>query len=148
MTGFACIWIRLAALCLITYGAAIVGVAVARNDALLVAALSIDFPDNLAHLAGAMPQLWFAVGGIGAAAAGWGAMLYFIAKYPLARGEAWAWHACALSIGIWFVLDTVLSVALGALGNVPVNLAILAVFAAPLALLRLTPQARTSTARA
>jgi hypothetical protein len=41
--------------------------------------------------------------------AGVSAMIGFMACFPIRRGERWAWIACVLGLGLWFVLDTGLS---------------------------------------
>ncbi len=46
----------------------------------------------------------------GATIAGWGIFVTFIARYPFSRKEKWAWECLGLGLGIWFVLDTTLSI--------------------------------------
>jgi hypothetical protein len=55
-------------------------------------------------------QQW-AYGVLGAATAGWGGCLAFIAYYPFKRRERWARNAILAGIGVWFVLDSYVSLA-------------------------------------
>jgi tetrahydromethanopterin S-methyltransferase subunit D len=53
-------------------------------------------------------QQWV-YGILGATVAGWGVCLVFIAHYPFKRREPWAWRCLVVSMGLWFVLDSVMS---------------------------------------
>lgn len=53
-------------------------------------------------------QQWI-YGGWGATVAGWGIFVTFIARYPFAKKERWAWNCMVLGLITWFVLDTTLS---------------------------------------
>ena len=45
----------------------------------------------------------------GATIAGWGIFLAFIAHYPFAKKEKWAWNCLVLGLLVWFILDTLIS---------------------------------------
>lgn len=70
----------------------------------------------------------------GATIAGWGILIVFIARYPLARKEVWAWNCLAAGILIWFGLDTSLSVFYKVYFNAAINAVLLILTMAPLAL--------------
>jgi tetrahydromethanopterin S-methyltransferase subunit D len=50
---------------------------------------------------------------LGATVAGWGVGLAFIAFYPFKRREPWAWNGLVVSMGLWFVLDSYISLSAG-----------------------------------
>ena len=58
---------------------------------------------------------------VGALTAGLGLSAFWLARYPIARGEAWGWYAFTSSIGLWFVVDNVASAALGFPRNIVFN---------------------------
>ena len=68
----------------------------------------------------------------GATVAGWGLMMAFIAWVPLGRGEKWARNAWAVSLALWFVVDTFYSLYCGVWINVLLNLALLVAMGLPL----------------
>ena len=77
-------------------------------------------------------QQW-AYGVLGATLAGWGAMIAFIAVGPFNRREAWAWLCLAAGIGLWFVVDTAISLAHGVYFNAfAVNVPLLILAGLPL----------------
>jgi len=57
----------------------------------------------------------------GALTVAWMTTLLFVLRHPFARGERWAWTAVVSSMCVWFVLDSVASVALGFGENVILN---------------------------
>ncbi len=73
---------------------------------------------------------------LGAVIVGWMATLAAIVRGPLRRGEPWAWWAVAASVGVWFTLDTGISIALGFVSHGAFNLVFLAALAVPLIGLR------------
>lgn len=81
----------------------------------------IDSPDLSAYL-----RLPFAV--LGAVLAGWTLLMLLVVRGPVASGASWALPAVALSLAVWFVLDTGMSLLLGfqthALFNVPFAIAL------------------------
>lgn len=72
----------------------------------------------------------------GATIAGWGIFITYVARYPFARRERWAWNCLALGIGLWYVLDTGLSLAYGVYFNVAFNTVLLIAAGVPLAFTR------------
>lgn len=73
---------------------------------------------------------------LGAVMAGWSLLMLLIVRGPLREGADWAPGFLLLAVGLWFVLDTGMSLVLGfpthALFNVPFALAL----AVPLIALR------------
>jgi hypothetical protein len=53
-------------------------------------------------------QRWV-YGVLGAAVAGWGVFMTFIAHYPFRKRERWAWYCLATGLLAWYVPDTLLS---------------------------------------
>ena len=86
---------------------------------------SIRSPELSAYL-----KLPFAV--LGAVLAGWAALMLFVVRGPLAAGDAWALPAIALSLGLWFVLDTGMSWVLGFPSHALFNLPFAAALGIPL----------------
>lgn len=75
---------------------------------------------------------------LGATMAGWGVFLAFIVFYPFKKKEKWAWVCISLGLGLWFVLDTVLSAWCGVMFNVLFNAVLLLAAAPPLLATRRT----------
>jgi hypothetical protein len=69
---------------------------------------------------------------IGGVMVGWGVAIFYVTKSLLARGERIAWNLIALSVGAWFVPDTLYSLISGYWQNAVLNTAFLALFALPL----------------
>lgn len=69
---------------------------------------------------------------IGGVMVGWGVAIFYVTKSLLARGERNAWYLVALSIGAWFVPDTLYSLISGYWQNAVLNTVFLALFALPL----------------
>ena len=59
---------------------------------------------DLSPVAGVMVTVALGIGG--GLQAGASAIIAYIARHPLHRGEAWAWRACMLGLGLWLALDT------------------------------------------
>ncbi|MBU1275329.1 MAG: hypothetical protein KJ720_08115 [Proteobacteria bacterium] len=76
-------------------------------------------------------QRWV-YGAWGATVAGWGLMMAFLAWVPLGRGEPWARNALAVSLALWFVLDTFYSLYFGVWINVLLNLTLFVAMGLPL----------------
>ncbi len=76
-------------------------------------------------------QAWI-YGVLGATIAGWGVLVFFIAKHPLAQGERWAWRGLAGGFTLWFVVDTALSAFFGVTFNVVFNCLLAAAIVLPL----------------
>ena len=78
----------------------------------------------------------FIYGVLGAVIVGWMVTIGAIVRGPLRRGEPWAWWAVAISVGVWFLLDTGISIVLGFVSHGIFNLGFLAALAVPLVQLR------------
>lgn len=76
-------------------------------------------------------QQWV-YGVLGATMAGWGVFIVFIAREPFRRRERWAWNCLAVGIGLWFVVDTTLSIAANVIFNAAFNSLLLVLIALPL----------------
>ena len=76
-------------------------------------------------------EAW-AFGAWGATIAGWGVVITLVAREAFGQPERWAWWAVALGTGLWFILDTGVSLAHGVGFNVAVNLVVLVLLAPPL----------------
>ncbi len=68
----------------------------------------------------------------GATIAGWGVFVTFVAYYPFARRERWAWNCLVAGVLLWFVLDTVLSLNYRVIFNVGFNTVLLIAAGLPL----------------
>ncbi|HDL42280.1 MAG TPA: hypothetical protein ENG98_04625 [Actinobacteria bacterium] len=75
-------------------------------------------------------------GVLGATVTGWGIFMAFLAHYPFKARERWSWNGFVVSLSVWYVVDTAVSVYFEVLFNVFVNTAIIVVFAIPLAFTR------------
>ena len=71
-------------------------------------------------------------GVLGSTMAGWGLMLFFIIRYPFRQREKWAWNAIAVSLGFWYLLDTVISLYFGVNFNAVFNTLLLVIITPPL----------------
>ena len=69
----------------------------------------------------------------GATIAGWGVFIAFIAHYPFANKEKWAWNCIVTGLAVWFVLDTTLSIYHRVYFNAAFNSALLILAGLPLA---------------
>ena len=74
----------------------------------------------------------WAFGAWGATIAGWGVVIALLARDAFGRPERWAWWALAVGTGLWFVLDTVISIMHGVWFNVAINVVVSALVAVPL----------------
>jgi hypothetical protein len=76
-------------------------------------------------------QAWI-YGVLGATVSGWGILMTYIVYYPFASRNGWAWNAIALGIGVWFVVDTSISIFHGVVFNAVFNTLLFILVAAPL----------------
>lgn len=76
-------------------------------------------------------QRW-AYGVLGATMVGWGVFFLFVAWYPFARRERWAWRGILACVVAWFVLDSAISALHQVYANVLLNVAFLALVGVPL----------------
>lgn len=72
-------------------------------------------------------------GAWGATIAGWGVSLLFLIYNAYEKRARWAWFAIALGLGIWYVLDTGVSIIFRVHFNVVFNSLILLAVVIPLA---------------
>lgn len=69
---------------------------------------------------------------LGGVMAGWGTALFYITRTLFAQGSRIGWNLVALSVGAWFVPDTLYSLVSGYWQNAVLNTVFLALFALPL----------------
>jgi len=69
----------------------------------------------------------------GATVAGFGALAAFVVRHPFRARQRWARDALAVSILLWFVLDTTASAVAGVWFNVVFNTVVLGALAVPMA---------------
>lgn len=72
-------------------------------------------------------------GVLGAVMVGWSVQMFLHVKNTFTSGDRQAWIAIVLSLGIWFVLDSVLSIAMGYWQNAVLNVGFGSLFVIPLA---------------
>lgn len=84
----------------------------------------------------ALDYTTFIFGVLGAVIVGWMALTFVVARGPLRRRETWAWNAVALSIGVWFVVDTGFSLIVGQVEHALFNVGFLVPIVVALAALR------------
>lgn len=71
-------------------------------------------------------------GVLGATMAGWGVCLVFVVHYPFKQKKRWAWRCLSVGLGLWFVVDTLLSFMSGVYFNVVFNLVLALLVTLPL----------------
>ena len=71
---------------------------------------------------------------LGATIASWALALLFVVRHALEKKERWAFACIAASVVVWFVPDTIASIAFGVVPNAVFNVACLATLLGPLAL--------------
>ena len=74
----------------------------------------------------------FVYGVLGATMAGWGVAVFYLGAFPFRDRQRWAWNAVALSILLWYLVDSGISILYGVYFNVVLNSAFLFIFALPL----------------
>jgi len=91
----------------------------------------IFFPiDGAQHLAASETRLISAIGG--GVMAGWGVLLWMVSTHLFPSDDALATKLIISSIGMWFVIDGVGSIAAGAPLNAAFNVSFLLIFYIPL----------------
>jgi hypothetical protein len=76
-------------------------------------------------------QAWI-YGAWGGTVVGWGVSMIFVAYYPFASQERWAWNCVLVSVLIWFIIDTGISWWFNVLVNVGLNTVIIILVIIPL----------------
>lgn len=76
-------------------------------------------------------QAWM-YGLLGAMVASWGLLIAFLAHFPFKARESWSWSCLAISIALWFTVDTSLSLFHGVNINAISNCIWLALLTLPL----------------
>ena len=71
-------------------------------------------------------------GVLGATVSGWGVFMAFLVHYPFRRKEPWAWNCLVLGVGLWYVVDTTLSMLSQVVFNAVFNTVLLVLLAPPL----------------
>ena len=104
-------------------GLAAVGAAEAINAILEV----LYLPGALAASAG--EGATFAIGVMGAVMAGWGATMLIVLADSDTASEPVVWRALTGGLLVWFVVDGIVTIAVGAPGNLVLNAAFVAMFA-------------------
>lgn len=98
---------------------------------------AILFYDGTSPVQGAAVEyIRFTYGVLGAVMIGWMAALIPIIRGPFRRGEPWGWMVIAISLGLWFLVDTMLSIVSGFWQNAVLNTVFIVLFAIPLAATR------------
>lgn len=80
-------------------------------------------------------QRWI-YGVLGSTMAGWGVLLTAVVAGPFKRREAWAWWGLVAALGLWYAVDTGISLYYGAVFNGAFNTLFLIALALPLAATR------------
>jgi hypothetical protein len=75
----------------------------------------------------------FAYGVLGAVMVGWAVSLFYILLVPFRRREREAWLGVSLSVTVWYVVDSIWSVATGFYENALLNTGFFILFIIPLA---------------
>lgn len=68
----------------------------------------------------------------GAVMMGWGIGAIFVVRHGIQKGERWAWTCLALSVGLWYAVDTSISAFYGVWANVIGNTGFLLLYEVPL----------------
>ncbi|MEI6663830.1 MAG: hypothetical protein WCL20_05955 [Actinomycetes bacterium] len=134
--GFWLTWLRVATLGVIAFGLfLVVAPALSRQGFSLMVYSSADRIEGFGSAAADYVELVHAV--MGAVMVGWGVALLLVLRGPMQRDVREGALIYAVSIGCWFVPDTIFSLASGFWQNAVLNLSFAILFAIPLlALLR------------
>jgi hypothetical protein len=107
------------------------------NSRGLLSSIDLDYcgKDPQAH-----SFISFIVAVLGATIIGWGTTILFLVWYPLKKKEKWAWYAMAITILLWYIPDTIVSIYFLMLPNVILNTIILLMIELPLFGLKFTKE--------
>lgn len=89
-----------------------------------------EFPISVPAPAAA--YIRFMHGVLGAVMLGWMTAVLALARRPFVAGKRCAWNTIAVSVGMWFLIDTSHSIWHSVWGNVGLNLVTTVLFAVPL----------------
>jgi hypothetical protein len=89
--------------------------------------------DSRRYTPEAVTSLKFAYGVLGAVMIGWAINLLMVLFGAFRRSEREGWNGIALSMVIWYVVDTTFSLVSGFFGNAILNTLLFVMFAVPLA---------------
>lgn len=93
-----------------------------------------NYPDTMTTDGVTYAGFLYAV--LGCVMIGWTVPLFYLANGPLRAGSRTAWRVIALSIGLWFVIDSGVSLALGFWQNAVSNVSLMLIIALPLMMIR------------
>jgi hypothetical protein len=68
-------------------------------------------------------QLWV-YGAWGGTLAVWGVYIAFLAHYPFKNKEKWVWNCLVYGTGVWFFIETAISVRFSVMPNIIINVLI------------------------
>jgi hypothetical protein len=80
-------------------------------------------------------QRWI-YGVLGAVLAGWSVSMAVLVQHAFPLRQRWVWSTLVLGIGVWFVVDSTVSLYFGVMFNLFVNALLLVALGAPLAATR------------
>jgi len=121
-------WLTVAAGITGVAGLAFAGLSIGGATGLLTTILDILYLPA-APVVQADETALFAVGVMGAVMAGWAVTMLILVRDPDASGTPAVWWALTGGLLSWFVVDGVVSAVAGALGNLALNVAFLALYA-------------------
>jgi hypothetical protein len=70
---------------------------------------------------GEVEYVRFVTGVLGAVLAGWGVLIVFLLAGPVRRCDPWAWEALVVSLFVWYVADSAMSLWTGFWENAVLN---------------------------
>ncbi len=91
----------------------------------------VFWPENQITEGALQYKSWIS-GVLGSVIASWGMLIVFIAYYAFKMREKWVWNAIAISVLLWFVVDTACSLYYDVTVNAIFNLFTFSLFAVPL----------------
>ncbi len=101
-------------------------------DALFNNQINPVFWPSTTSLTSIRPFQQWAYSVLGATVAGWGVFFVFLAHYAFPRKERWVWNCLAVGTGLWYIVDTTLSLSFGVWYNALFNTILLVIVLLPL----------------
>lgn len=92
------------------------------------------FPGSMSQEGVSYIKFIYAV--LGCVMIGWMVPLIYLVHGPLRAGSTVAWKVTAISIGVWFVIDSAVSILLGYWQNAVSNVSLTVLIAIPLLMIR------------